>query len=268
MTTFKICILFFLTFFLCSKSQAQWIIIPIFYTNANGQYNCVTKSSEALKYFKLGNSIRSTNRIAAANYYKQAIIFDGLFCDAYHAVIQQYLKLNELDSALKFTELALNLDKTKDWLLLLKGKLLLQRAEAKASADHFYNLMQLQSTVPSWMYYHIESLIMLNELDSAQKMTIEMEKLLRAQYVEYPTESYFLQAKIAFFKNDYKTALKAFELIRFNLKKHEGAYYYYGLTLLKQEIPDGTKARKYIKKASRNHYKGIDPEVLKQLNIS
>lgn len=268
MQSFKIALLFFVSIWFATQSQAQWIIIPIFYPNTSNPNSCFTQNNEAREYYRLGNNIKSTNRIAAANYYKQAIILDSLYCDAYYAVIQQYLKLNELDSALKFTELAIDLDRTKDWLLLLKGKLLLMKGEAKRSADHFNSLMQQQTSVPSWIYYHIESLILLNELDSAQKLTIEMEKLQRQQYVEYPTESYFLQAKIAFFKKDYQTALKAFELIKFYMKRHEGAYYYFGLTLLNQETPDVEKARKFIKKAKRNKYYNIDPAVLKQLNIS
>ncbi|MDZ7741254.1 MAG: hypothetical protein U5Q03_05765 [Bacteroidota bacterium] len=78
--------------------------------------------------------------------------------------------------------------------------------------------------------------------------------------------SLFLQGRINCFKEEYETALRAFEMIKDDYKKYAEFDYYYGLCLLKKKDPDLKKTRRYINKAICKGFEDADPRVPGMLN--
>ena len=256
---------FFLLLVLISINLPAQFLIPIIIPYEG--YKCHSKDEIARDYYRKAVDNFYKNVPASIAYFKGAIARDKYFCDAYFGLIQPYKKNQEFDKALEQVNLALDLNALDPWLVKQKGFLLFRTGEYHKAANYYDSLSRLQPRGTLWQFLLAESLIKLNLLDSAKKITMQME------YIEGHLEgadgnsySLLLQGKIYCHLKDYKTALKAFDLIKDEFKQRPDFNYYYGLVLLNKEDANEKKALRYFRKAKRKGYYDFDPKIEALLN--
>lgn len=199
---------------------------------------------------------------------KGAIQCDSFFCDAYYALINTFRSTKEYDSAMKYVDLALQINKVDLWAMKIKGMLYLNKKEYHRASAYFYNLVNMQPREATWLYYYAQSLIKSNKLDSALSITLQMEQMMQQQEGwDSRAISFYLQGQIAFQKEDYQKAFRGFDAIKSTYKRNSEYCYYYGLTFMRKENPDMKKAKRFVKRAFKLGYDEVDAGVKEELGI-
>lgn len=247
-----------------SISSYGQIFIPIF-LNSSQKYICKPRNKKAVKYYNKAFDYYNKNIYISIEYFKGAIEEDSLFCDAYFNLIKSYNKTKDYKSALNYTDLALKTNSFDIWLIKAKGFLLYKLKEYQKASEYFEELIEKQPRNALWYYYSAESLIKLDLLDSAKVTTIKMETIINQSYnTDYKVLSYYLQGKIAYHKNEFALAQRAFSMIKNSFKKNGEFCYYYGMTFIHQG--EAKKAKKYIKRSVRYGY-DLNEEELKHYGL-
>lgn len=250
-----------ITFLFLISTQAIsqiYIPIPIFY-NLEPKYNCKPQSEKAKDYYEKSLEFDERSIYSSIELLKGSIKEDSLFCDAYYRLIDKYFKVKDYENAYVYTNLALKINELDISLIGAKGVLIYKLGQYQRSLEYFNQLIGKQPRNYLWYYYSAESLINLNLLDSAKKVTMQLETIIHQGYnPEYKTLSHFLQGKIFYLKGEYDTAKKAFEFCKKKYRKRADFFYYYGMTFYK--LGDHKKAKKYLKKAVITGYVLSDEE--------
>ena len=235
-----------------SISSFGQIYIPIFLGSPQ-TLACKPRSKKALKYYKEALYYENKNIYASIEYFKGAIKEDSLFCDAYASLINAYSTTKDYQSALNITDMALKKNSFDMGLVKAKGILLYKLMEYQKASAYFGELIEKQPGNMFWYYYSAESLIKLDLLDSAKVNTIKMETIIHQGYhPDFKVLSYYLQGKIAYHKNEFELAKRAFTMVKSDFKKNGEFCYYYGMTLMHQG--DHKKAKKYLKRSAKRGY--------------
>jgi tetratricopeptide (TPR) repeat protein len=241
------------------------IFIPIF-LNSPEVYYCKPQNDKAVAYYERAQDFYETNINISIDYLEGAIKLDSLFCDAYYSLIVAYAQVHDYKNSMKYVNLALKSNSLNPWLIKTKGLLLLKSGKFEKAVEYYNNLIGQQPRNPLWYYYCAESLIELNQLESAKINAIKMETIINQNYnTDLKVLSYYLQGKIAFLNEDFTKALQAFSLIKSDFKRSADFCYYYGMTYLKKN--DKKNAKKYIKKSIKLGYEDVENEVKEMLDL-
>jgi tetratricopeptide (TPR) repeat protein len=255
---------------LSTNISAQFFFIPVILPT-NTQYvsfTCPSRNKLAIEYFQKGSETFKKDVKVSIGYYKDAIMKDSLFCDAYYCLTICYRKTKEYDSALKYIDASLKVNASDFWARKVKGLIYMDKEDYNTSAAYYNKLKIEQPEECVWLYYLSRSLIELNQLDSAKRTTLAMQFLMHQQgYTKSQQVSTYLQSKIAFKKGDFNTALRAYKTIETEYNKDAEFCYYYGLCYLNTEKPNINKAKRLVQKAIKLGYNKVDQNIVKKLNI-